>query len=259
MTVDPSTQSISWPWRSIWHLPQNWFGPETAPKTRFILFGGDRCGKSILLDVLTQYGQVVCDRNLLARRCCFPLWHLHRQAGRAQADLYGFQLSSQDVLVGQRLREPSQFLQLLHQQGYRILHLHRQDMMRHAVALLKAQQHFTRSTLKRQPIAIVPDALLRQLAQLEKQRLEETAILATVPHLRITYESDLLDPNLHGRTVQRLSDFFEADWPQQPAPGLRLVHQQIADLIANYDEVHQAVAQSDYAYVLSPRSMKLAI
>ncbi|MEO1590582.1 MAG: hypothetical protein AAFU71_04730 [Cyanobacteria bacterium J06632_22] len=236
-----------------------WFGPGKLPTTRFILFGGDRCGKSILVELLLQYGLVVCDRNLLANRCFFPLWHLHRQALRSQVDLYGFQLSSNDVLEGQRLREPSDFLQLLHQQGYCIIHLHRQDIMRHAVALLKAQQPLAVPTLKRQPIEIPPDALLAQLAQLEQQRLEETAILAPVPHLRITYETDLLDPNQHPQTTQRLSEFLGESWSSQPRINLRLVHHQIADLIANYDEVRQALEQSDYAYVLSARSMQLVI
>ncbi len=254
--------------RQVWERSQRWleqgFDMGKMPETRFVLFGAGRCGKSILMGLLRQYGQVKCDPNLLSSRCFFPLWHLHRQALRSQADLYGFQLCSQDLLTGQRLREPSQFLQLLHDQGYRILHLHRQDIMRHAVARLKAQQaasahQLGTPTLKRQPIQIAPDALIEQLAQLEQQRLEETAILATVPHLRITYEMDLLDPNQHEHTAQCISNYFGAGWQVRPRFGLRLVHQQIADLITNYDEVRQALEQSDYAYVLSAQSMQLAI
>lgn len=232
---------------------------QNPAQSRFVLFGGDRCGKPILMGLLHQHAQVRCDRNLLSKRCFFPLWHLHRQATRAQSDIYGFQLSSQDVLVGQRLREPSQFLHRLHQQGYRILHLHRQDIMRHAIALLKAQQPIHTPTLKRQPINIPPAVLLDQLAQLEQQRLEETAMLASVPHLQIVYERDLLNPNQHQHTLQGLSAFFEAGWRPQPRLGLRLVHQQLADLITNYDEVRQALEQSDFAYVLSRQSMLLAI
>ncbi|MEL6326340.1 MAG: hypothetical protein AAFQ61_05485 [Cyanobacteria bacterium J06626_23] len=246
------------PWQ-VWNYGRRWLGQGQPPEIRFVVFGAERCGKSILIDLLQQYGRVKCDRNLLSTRYFFPLWHVHHHALHAKADLYGFQLSSQDLLSGQRLNEPGQFLQLLVDQGYHIIHLHRQDMMRHAVSLIKAQQSVDAPTLKRQPIEVVPDTLLTQLAQLEQQRLEEKAILSVVPHLRITYETDLLDPNQHERVAHQLSSLFDTDWQPQPRSGLRLVHQQIADLIANYDEVRQALEQSDYAYVLSPQSMQLAI
>lgn len=252
------------PHRFLWEYGQRWLGPnwldpDLQPAVRFVLFGGQRCGKSILMGLLRQYGQVKCDRNLLSHGSFFPFWYLHRQALRSQAEVYGFQLSSHDLLVGQRLREPGQILQLLHHQGYRILHLHRQNIMRHAVALLKAQQSGDTPTLKRQPLHVDPDQLLAQLAQLEKQRLEEIAMLSAVPHLRITYETDLLNPNHHEQTAHRLSSFLGADWQPQTCLGLRLVHQHLADLIVNYDEVRQALEQSDYAYVLSQQSLQLAI
>ena len=246
--------------KTVWG---RWLGQGALPSTRFVLFGAPRCGKSVLLELLQSCEALTCDRNLLSHRSFFPLWHIHHHALRAQADLYGFQLSSQDLLTSQGLGEPGRFLQVLHDQGYRIIHLHRQDMMRHAIALLKAQQPIDVHTLKRQPIEVCPTALVQQLTQLEQQRLEETAMLTEVSHLRITYETDLLDPNRHAHTVGQLNDFLGTHWqPQNQTtlrPNIRLVHQKISDLIINYDEVRQAVAQSDYPYVLSAQTMQLAI
>jgi LPS sulfotransferase NodH len=241
---------------------QGWL--REPPTIRFVLFGAERCGSALLIDLLKRSAQVQCDRNLLTKPNFFPLWHIQRQALQSGTPVYGFKLSSQDLIKTQRLSEPGRFITLLHEQGYRVIHLRRQNIMRHAVALLKARseagirQRMARQ-LKRHPIQIQPEALIRTLQSLETQRLEEAAMLVDVPCLRLSYEADLLDSNHHDATARRLCQFLGLDHQPSPKPGLKLVHQQLADLIINYEEIYEALQSSDYAYVLASTPVKLAI
>lgn len=149
------------------------------------------------------------------------------------------------------MSEPHRFMALLHEQGYKVIRLQRQDLMRHSIAILKAQQPKNRT--------IEPSALISTLKQLDEQRIAEAAIVAQVPHLTITYETDLIDPNIHNNTAQRLCHFLALKQRQRAQHPMKLVHQHISDLIDNYEEVHAALEQSDYAYVLTEASAKLVI
>lgn len=240
-------------------------GPDlfkTQPSSRFVLFGAERCGSVLLLNLLRQSTTVHCDRNLLSKPYFFPLWHIHRHALQSKAAVYSFKLSSQD-LIQARISEPEGLLTLLHKQGYEIVHLRRQDILRHSIALLKAQTEAqsaqTSRQLKRQPLYVNPDQLLKIIQHLETQRLEEAAMLVNVPCLRLTYEADLLDSNIHDTTARRLCSYLDIDFKPSPPPAMKLVHQQLEDLIANYKEVCEALKSADYGYVLAKTAVQLAI
>ncbi|MEM9809168.1 MAG: hypothetical protein AAF959_28275, partial [Cyanobacteria bacterium P01_D01_bin.56] len=118
-------------------------------------------------------------------------------------------------------------------------------------AILKSQQPQNRS--------ISPSELITTLKRLDEQRIAEAAIVAQVPHLPITYETDLIDPNVYNTTAQRLCHFLALKQRQRAQYPMKLVHQRISDLIDNYDEVRAALEKSDYVYVLTEASAKLVI
>jgi hypothetical protein len=123
--------------------------------------------------------------------------------------------------------------------------------MRHAIAVLKAQHPNTRH--------INPQELIATLRYLDEERITEAAIVSQVPHLTITYETDLLNPNVHNATAQRLCSFLALTQQQQVQYSMKLVHQRISDLIANYEEVYAILERSEYAYVLNEVTAKLVI
>jgi LPS sulfotransferase NodH len=263
--------------RSMWHYGQRCFGQGQQPKTRFVVFGSNRSGSALLEKLLkghllkqqlTQVDPGAFPR-LLAQPRRFPLWYVHFQAMQSQSHLYGFKLSSEDLLQVQRMDAPAEFMTTLHRQGYQILYLRRAHLLRHAIALLKAQDFPTekRSTegtnrpkrLKRQPIYVSVPRLMETLAHLENQRIEEAAILAQVPYLELTYEVDLLDPNAYSATADKVAQFLHISIERFATPKLSLVHQQLDDLIVNHQEVYQALEKSEFAYVLAQLPMQLVI
>jgi LPS sulfotransferase NodH len=262
--------------RNMWHYGQRCFGHNQQPKTRFVVFGSNRSGSALLEKLLKghllkqQLHQVDPGAfpRLLAQPRHFPLWYIHFQAIQSQSACYGFKLSIDDLLQTQRMSAPAEFLAILHRQGYRVLYVRRCHLLRHAIALLKAQdipteQGGTQGTLprrlKRQPMYVSVPRLMDMLAHLENQRLEEAAMLAQVPYLELTYETDLLDPNAYSATAEKVAQFLEISIERLSIPKLSLVHQQLDDLILNHQEVYQALEKSDFAYVLAQLPMQLAI
>ena len=225
---------------------------------RFVLFGTDFSGGRMVIDLLrrvadARYGSLPptwAVEPLLKHRLFFPLRHIQRQRLACSDYLFGFKLSASDLMATHCMSQPDRFVTLLYERGYKIIHLQRCDLMRHAIAMLKARQPQRRH--------VDPQALIAVLKQLDEQRIAEAAIVAQVPHLTITYESELVDPNVHDSTAQRLCRFLALQPQQSVQPPIKLVHQKITDLIANYDEVQATLERSDYAYVLSEASAKRA-
>lgn len=231
----------------------------SRPAHRFVLFGADFSGGRLVIDLLrrvadARYGPLPPTwqvESLLKRRHFFPLRHIKQQQLACSDYAFGFKLSASDLMSTHHMSEPHRFMELLHNQGYKVIRLQRRDLMRHGLAILKAQQTQKRS--------IHPPDLVATFKQLDEQRIAEAAIVAQVPHLTITYETDLLDPNVHNTTAQRLCHFLGLKQRQRAQYPMKLVHQQISDLIDNYDEVRVALEKSEYAYALTEASAKLVI
>ena len=258
----PSTHSSSWfahQFQGLISRSDRSRMPLSHPSHRFVLFGAEFTGARLVTDLLRR-GAVDAQHcplsptwtvaSVLEQRHFFPLRHIQRQEMTSSDCVFGFKLSAADLMTTHKMSEPSRFIAILRGQGYKIIHLQRRDLMRHAIALLKARQPQSRQ--------INPKALIATLKHLDEQRIAEAAIVSQVPHLTITYETDLLDPNVHDATAQRLCGFLKLKH-QRVASSIKLVHQRISDLVANYDEVYATLEHSDYAYVLTEATAKLVI
>lgn len=231
----------------------------SKPSHRFVLFGADFSGGRLVVDLLrrvadARYGALPPTWKvapLLSQRHFFPLRHIQFHQLACADYLFGFKLSATDLMATHHMSEPHRFIALLYDRGYKVIHLKRRDLMRHAIALLKAQQPKSRH--------INPQALLVTLKQLDEQRITEAATIAQVPHLTVTYENDLLDPNVYDATARRLCHFLSLKPQQHSQYPMKLVHQRLSDLVDNYDEVHAVLERSDYAYVLTEASAKLVV
>lgn len=243
---------------------QRSFTTTSQPSYRFVLFGADFSGGQQVIDLLrrvadARYGPLPDTwtvEPVLKRRQFFPLQHIRYHQMLCSDYMFGFKLSAADLMVTHKMNEPGRFMDLLYDQGYKFIHLQRCDLMRHGIAILKAQQA-NHTNSKRAHID--PQALIAILKQLDEQRLAGATIVGQVPHLTINYEADLLDPNVHNATAQRLCRFLSLKQRQQVKYAIKLVHHRISDLVENYDEVCAALERSEYAYVLTEASAKLVI
>lgn len=234
-------------------------------KPSFAVLDLGQSGCITLMKWFRDRKDITFQENILSQTVRFPRLSVHQRIRQSRGEVYGFSLSVEHLRRVQNIPDPNQFLHDLHRGGCRVVYLQRRDVLRHAIATLKANSVQYPFDISENLIELDPDGksspsnrptvdtkeLLDCLKYLDNQRIEAQAILHGVPHLTLVYEDDLMNPNTYPATAAWLSKFLEIV-PLQPTNSpLKLVHQQLSDIIANYDEVRQAVETSDYAYLLS--------
>lgn len=234
-------------------------------KPSFVVLDLGQSGCITLAKWFRDRKDIAFQEKILSRAVRFPRLSVHQRIRQSHSEVYGFSLSVEHLRQVQNIPNPNQFMQDLRRGGARVIYLQRQDVLRHAIATLKAnsiQYPFdvdetlieldpdTKSTSAGR-VAVDTRELLDCLKYLDNQRIEAQAILHGIPHLTLIYEDDLMNPNTYSATAQRLSEFLEIPLLKPISSPLKLVHQQLSDIVANYDEMHRAVEASDYAYLLS--------
>ncbi|MBE9063897.1 hypothetical protein [cf. Phormidesmis sp. LEGE 11477] len=237
-------------------------------KPSFVVFELGQSGCMTLVKWFRDRKDIIFQEDILSQQVRFPRLSVFQRVQQSHGEVYGFNLRVEHLRQAQTMSNPNQFLQDLHRGGCRVIYLQRRDVLRHAIATLKADSVQSSYSPSNSPskkpsssspssrayssrrIAIRTQALLGRLERIDTQRTDVQAILSGIPHLSLTYEDDLIDPNVYPTTAHRLSEFLEIV-PLQPAGSpVKLVHQDIADLVTNYDELSQALKRSDYAYLL---------
>lgn len=246
------TQQISGSWLSTF---QSLMGSRSH-KPSFVLFDIGQSGGNLLQDWFQAHSQVAFQADILAQAVRFPRLHVHQRIRQCNQAVYGFSFTVEQLVQIQRLADPNQFLQDLHRGGCRVIYLSRRDALRHAIATLKAYSvncrfDETDGSPRPQKFTVDVSELLACLKYLDHQRVIAKAILREIPHLSLCYEQHLRDPNQHPETAQLLSDFLSLPEIHPVGNGLKLVHQQLDDIVSNYDELCAALEESDYAYLLT--------
>ena len=250
-----SKRSIAGSWISTF---QSVMGSRSH-KPSFVVLDIGQSGCITLSDWFRAHKTIAFQEDVLSQPVKFPRMSIYQRVRQSAGEVYGFNVSVEQLRQVQQIADPNQFFQDLHRGGTRIIYLNRKDMLRHAIATLRAYSLNCRfdiasndaDTTPRSKINIDVSELIACLQYMDNQRLEAKAMLHDIPHLSLTYEDDLVNPNSHKHTAQRLSEFLEIPNIKPVGTKLKLVHQQLADLVENYSELKEGIAESEYAYLLT--------
>lgn len=225
-------------------------------KPSFVVFDIGQSGCILLSQWFNNHGSIIFQEGILSQTVRFPRMSVYQHVRQSSSEVYGFNVSVEQLRQVQQMANPNQFFQDLHRGGTRVIYLNRRDMLRHAIATLKTYSVNTRfdspePASNQGKFTVDVSELLACLKYLDNQRVEASAILHEIPHLSLTYEDDLMDPNNHLETAERLSEFLEIPEIKPVGNTLKLVHQQLADIVSNYDEIDEGLATSEYAYLLT--------
>ena len=228
-------------------------------KASFVVLDIGQSGCITLAEWFNAHRKIAFQEDILSQAVRFPRTSVYQRIRQSVGEVYGFNVSVEQLRQVQRIADPNQFLQDLRKGGCRVIFLNRKDMLRHAIATLKAYSLSCRfdiasneaDTVPRSQFRVDVAELLACLKYMDNQRLEAKAMLHEIPHLSLTYEDDLMNPNSHQATAERLSTFLEMPNIKPAGSKLKLVHQQLADIVDNHDELCEAIANSEYAYLLT--------
>ena len=160
---------------------------------------------------------------MLAKSVLDPVGHLERLAGKSTTRAYGAKLLSYQMVQVQRLRDPAGFLGTLAGRGFRFVHLTR-DTFSQVLSLSTAQSrrvfHRAGDAPPVERLVLDVEDFLRRLEWSDMLLEYERHCLAGLPVAEVSYEADLLPPERHQATADRL--FAWIGVPSAPvAAGLR--------------------------------------
>ncbi|MCW5983234.1 MAG: hypothetical protein KIT09_34405 [Bryobacteraceae bacterium] len=222
------------------------------PEIRFVIVAGLRTGSTLLVDLLDSHPEVRCEGELFAASACpSPGDYLRERLRTVAARAYGFHCK-----LGQ-VDSPMSwtFLKELHAAGWRIVHVRRRNLLRQAASAMIAQQRgvwHDRSGANAAAWQVHLDSkrFLQALGHAELADIAYRAVMDRLPHLLVRYEDDLLRPEFHQATADRIFHFLGLPAAPVTARYCRSVSRPLADCIANFDEVVRAVRKTRYGRFL---------
>lgn len=240
------------------------FSPKRVPRTKFIIFGTGRSGSTLLVTLMDSNSHIFCDNEIYHRPVLFPTLYRNLRAKLANTDVYGFKLLMYHISLklGIRNEDFGSYLQGLVDDGFKIIHLRRHNIVRQAFSNLYARhrgQFHSNSTVGKK----TDSKMLVDLSELEKwirdidaQARWEQELLSHISHLSLSYERDLEDRTAHGATLKRVSAFLGTT-VEPPATELRKVTpKSLESFIENHQEVLEFLQVNGWAHYLEAEPLQ---
>lgn len=232
------------------------FLKSNTPKQKFVIYGQGRTGSELLCKLLDLNPEIKCDTEILFHHLFFPQLLIKGKLAACQQNTYGFKVKIYQLEDIQN-QEPKQFLQQLLDDGWKIIYLKRENLLRHGLSLITARQRKKfhvpagNTSVVKQKVKVDCDLLLAQMNDREAYHQADEKVLADLAYLTIVYENDLLDEENHQATVNKICDYLDINSVAVKAPFAKLTPDNLADLIENYQEVIDFLSQTKYAHFVA--------
>lgn len=223
------------------------------PIAKVILFGQGKSGCSLLANLLSSHPQFQYDDEILNYYVFFPKLIVKAMSALSKKNLYGIKIKIYQLIVDQNIQDPKQFMQELHRQGWKIIYLKRLNLFNQAVdqntELYHARKHPDprEAIAKNQRINLDSKKVVRKMEERERYSQQEEELLKDLPHITIVFEDDLLRPETHQNTVDRVFNFLGQGSVSVKKVPVRTVLEQYSIFIQNYEEIRLTVSKTKYS------------
>ncbi len=247
--------SIDVPWRRQLKTSLRAVMPAAgAMPGQFLIFGQGRSGSTLLGSLLSSHPAVHFADEVLYDRVRAPGSWI--EGGRRQHPdhVYGIHVKIYQLREEHGIDDVAGWLGQMADRGWRIIHLRRENLLRHVLSNLLITARGTTHSLDGSdavPHVTVDVAdLVHWMHVRAGLRAEEAAALHGLEHLTVTYETDLLDKAAWQGTADRI--FSDLRLSSRPV-GSALCRTSTTDLgrtIANLDEVRVAMEDHGWGHLL---------
>jgi LPS sulfotransferase NodH len=259
--------------RGIWTEARVWGSCLMTPANRdikkFLIVSRARSGSTLLTQLLNSHPDVHCARELLAKRVLFPGRYLNQVCRKSTMAAYGLKILSYQMVQVQRFRDPAGFLGRLEQNGFRLIHLKR-DTFSQTLSLAMAQtsgffhqkdnsgteigkkgwSHTKKSVGANGPVHVNTDDFIRRIEWSDMLLEYEHHCLRGIPHLSLSYEEDLQNPEGHQPTADRTFDWIGISRAPVSSGLKKLLPSDPRSVIANYDDLARAMEARGMSHLL---------
>ena len=211
---------------------------------RVVIFGQGRTGSTLLEDLLCSACDFRSKGELLTtarREVASPLRFVRGVAAWRRKKRLIFHVKPEHLTRNRkRPVDPAAFMEALHAEGWKILHLRRRNKVRHCLSGFVAQYRGHYHTLDSEPDDVRLRIDCQKFVRKMKVRLGadeiERASLANVPYHEVIYEDDLERAESHQATVDRVLAYLALPPGTTSTRHRRNNPQTPPELIVNYDE-----------------------
>lgn len=222
-------------------------GTKGLPPTRFFIFAHGRSGSRLLCDLLHSHPDITCDLEILAERARSPRGIIEAHARMCPTVAHGFKVKIYQLTDAQGVTDVRGFIDELHDDGWKLIYLHRKNVVRHAISGIvrehtgQAHRIGAKEAAQKYPRIIIDPQNLEQRVRGIRETLEtEEQTIAGLPFERVTYDDDLMTEEAQQRTGARL-----VEWLGLRAAPVRCdvkpsTPRKLVDLVENYDELVRA-------------------
>jgi hypothetical protein len=222
------------------------------PRT-FLIFGRPRSGSTVLLELLNKVPAIRCDTELLHDITLFPSLFVRALARRAGSEVYGLKLLSYQMTEVQRIHRPLAFLGGLVGEGFAMIHL-RRDTWAQTLSLMKARESsvFALERARHIPetLVIPEERFVACLAWNARMLAFEDEVMSHLPHLRVQYETDLLEAASHQPSIDAICAHLGAPSGPVSAGRKRISAEPGRMRVANLDALRAAAAEAGLGHLL---------
>lgn len=232
--------------------------PYVVPSRRFVILTTGRTGSELLVSLLDSHPRIRCASEILKDARASPSQYVAARSAMAKirgADAFGWKLlishfrAPDGTVAG--IGDPATYPARLVDGGWSLIVLLRKNPVRQALSFVVGSErkfHYRRGdSADHAPITIDPVRLLAATWILETETDVLLDFVDGVPHLRLVYEEDLLDPSRHQATVDQICDYVGVETAPVKTELVRPAKSRMPDLMANFDEVRGLFGATRYA------------
>lgn len=222
--------------------------------SRFVIFGRGRSGSTALVSLINSLPNLHCDGEILNQPVLFPFSHVLAKCGNSNSSIYGCKILSYQIRSVQPILNREGFIRRLHDNGFKILYIKRENLIYHALSNIRAREfgfHKKVSEIHNdEKISVDTDELLNWIKSSEELDKYEKLLLEGIPHLSLTYENHLLNTGNHEPTVRLVCDYLSVECGKAETGYRKVSPKTLRDSVANYDEIIKCLENTAYAKYL---------
>jgi len=233
------------------------------PRTKFIIFAQGRSGSTLLVDLLNSHPDIHCDDEILNVKAYHKIRFikLYIKARSMVTKLnkksvYGFHVKIYQLTDDHLILNPARFLKQLCSDGWIILYLKRNNILRQAVSNELAMQrriyHLTKKDggKKLGKVSVDCERILKMAEKRKDLLCQELEVLKDISHLTIEYEKDLLKEENHQKTADKIFQYLGLSSVQIDTSLSRTGKDNLDEVIENYVEFKNVIGKSEFAAYL---------
>ncbi len=237
--------------------------PAVYPENKFVIYTRGRTGSSVLTELLNCHPEIFCDVEIFNYMYChsrvfFPDLYIRSCSKRAaihHKTVYGFKVKIAQLRFEHKYNNYENILKKLSDEGWKFIYLKRENYLRHKLSnIFTTQTNIfrikNRQEINHKKIRVDCEQLLRGITYSEEVSRTEEENLKNIPHIKITYEGDLLDNSKHQETADKIFGYLNLSTHKVFTDLKRMSSENLEDMLENYDEVYDFFKDTKYKLFL---------